>query len=81
MKCSPTAPSPPPSLPAQAESLQGQVDSLTADCAAQRDARAQAEQRLAALEAELAGASSALEQAKHTGTPKGARLGRRPRGA
>lgn len=64
----------PPSIPAQIESLQAQVESLTADCAAQRDARVQAEQRLAALEAELAGACSALEEAKHTGTPKGKHL-------
>ena len=69
-------PHPPPSDPPlpcptwQAEALQAQVDSLAAEKAAAFDARVQAESRLSALEAELAGACAEMEEAKRTGTPK-----------
>ena len=47
------------------------MDALSADKAAAYEARVAAEARLAALEAELAGACSELESAKAQGTPKG----------
>ena len=49
-----------------------QVEKLAGEKAAAFDARVQAESRLAALEAELADACAEMEQAKRTGTPKGA---------
>lgn len=51
------------------------MDALAADKEAAVEARTQAESRLAALEAELAGACSELDAAKHTGTPKGEQRG------
>lgn len=60
-----------PAVPVlQISTLQAQVDSLVFDKSAAFEARVQAETRLAALEAELAGACQELEAAKKTGTPK-----------
>lgn len=63
---------PQPSTQWQAEALQAQLETLAGEKAAAFDARVQAESRLSALEAELADACSEMEQAKRTGTPKGA---------
>lgn len=62
----PMPPSLQPSLPCCVQ----QMESLAAEKAAAFDARVQAEARLSALEAELAGACAEMEQAKRTGTPK-----------
>lgn len=65
------APPLPTHRPLQVSALTAQVAALEGDKARLHASKSEAENRLAALEAELASTFEELERVKHTGTPKG----------